>query len=103
VQLNTILVVASDQLGGDGRTMLGATSAGIVLVQVVRQCVPSASDANHDVRSQNLLIESETFPLVLDDDVKKNRFVLKKVLCLIMAERFNFVVSLHPRNLSACF
>jgi hypothetical protein len=35
VQLNTVLVVASVELGGDRGAMLCTASAGIVLVQIV--------------------------------------------------------------------
>lgn len=49
--------LARHQTGGHRAAMLGPAAAGIVLVQIVGQCVPAATDAHHDVRAQDLQME----------------------------------------------
>lgn len=62
VQLNAAAVagigaaVAGQQTSRYGAAMLGTTAARIVLVQIVRKCVPAAANAHHDVRAQDLQV-----------------------------------------------
>lgn len=62
MQLNAAAVagigaaVAGQQTSRYGAAMLGTTAARIVLVQIVRKCVPAAANAHHDVRAQDLQV-----------------------------------------------
>ena len=100
VQVDTVLVVASIQLRGNRGTMLSATAAGIVLVQIMWQGVPATSYSNHDVRSQNLLVESEILfrSLVLDDDVKTVLLFLKKVFVTYLVWKISFRCFATPKE-----
>lgn len=50
--------VAGQQTSRDGAAMLGTTAARVVLVQIVRKCVPATANAHHDMRAQDLQVIS---------------------------------------------
>lgn len=60
MQFDTILLISSrEQLCGDRSTMLRTTATWIMFVQVMRKSIPTASNSNHYMGSQNLFKESD--------------------------------------------
>jgi len=62
VELDAVARVVIRRLTGNeaschGAAMLGTAAARIVLVQIVGQCVPSATDAHHYVGTKDLKVE----------------------------------------------
>lgn len=53
-------MLGAGEAGGEGCAVLGAAAARVVLVQVVGQGVPAASNADHHVGTEDLKRENDS-------------------------------------------